>query len=210
MQEQIKEIKEAIDQYYEKYKSVAEPTAYIEKFERREPVSAVKDRYQIHQRIKSFVRSQKENGCHEADIISRSREEQLPVYYVKKAIREIDHENELAVNNKELTLAEKRDLLLEYEVFLKMLEKEDLSSLEATKRTWKIDHIRSEIEKAMGAGFSKDELVSLAEASGIEYGMAENLVQTCVDDIEEKWFTKEEDKIMDEYAEEELEMIHQL
>ena len=204
----IKKIENDVKEYMAKYKVKPYPTAYMEKMDRREPPEMLQERYQIYREIKSFIKEEKKVGLDNREIEQECRERNFPMFYVKKALKDVEREESLELKGKNLPDEEKERISLALEISLKTLQKEDIRKINEAEKTWKIDQVKSEIEKGMYSGLSKDELTDIAVHSGIEHGVAENLVETCVDDREERWFTREETKDMENYIEEELEMTH--
>lgn len=202
----LKNIQKNIEEYNQNYQVKMDPLAYMEKKERREPPEMVKERYKIYQKVKNYIRIRKDLE-NEQDLRQSLMEHKVPPRYINQAIREVNLEEQ---RREEHFISEdqRERISLSLQILLESIAKEIERQKDQIERVQKLDHIRSEVEKAMQAGFSRKELTDIAVSSGIEQGVAEKLVNICVDEAEERWFARGEAREMDEYAEEELEMTH--
>lgn len=212
-------VKRQYHEYADQYKVLPLPTAYMEKYDKREPESLIKKRYQMYHDLKKCM----EYGLTKCDMTMEEAVEQMqdpsvPNRYIRRAKKElgkelgIEHEfgslekNEEKEDKKPLHIKDLQKTIQEEKNRLE-LEGIDLGKL-AAEELLKQDKIRSMIEQYMKEGYEKIELVDMSEKAGIDHAIAEDLVEDIVTDDEELHFSRDERKEMEEYIEEELEMVH--
>ena len=225
--EKINETKRKYAQYRDTYKVQANATAYMEKRDCREPADMVQERAKLFVDLKHTIYMGREIGLSYEDITNELNDKNINVRYIRKAIMRVKKEENLEKDHN----LDKEERLLEREIAIEKInreferekdqeqedqkqsqtpERDNEFTMQAQMEALRRDEARYKIEKAMHEGFDQRELTAIASTVGIEQTEAKSLVEEIVDQEEERWFITGEQREMDEYAEEELEMTHTL
>lgn len=225
--EKINETKRKYAQYRETYNVQANSTAYMKRRDCREPANMIQERAKLFVDLKHAIHMGREIGLSYEDITNALNDKNINVRYIRKAIMRVKKEENL---EKEHNL-DKEERSLEREIAIEKInrefdrekeqeqedqkrnqdqERDNEFTIRAQLETLRKDEARYKIEKAMHEGFDQRELTAIASTVGIEQTEAKSLVEEIVDQEEERWFITGEQREMEEYAEEELEMTHTL
>lgn len=214
-------IKEKFTQYKEDHNVMASPLAYMERYDRREPADMINERAKLFTELKHTVKHGHIEGLSFDEIAQGLKDKNIPMSYVRKSIRLIEKEEKLqSSHNKDGEDRElERDIAIaklkkDYEKKQDIKEQHD-EELSPSERAMMQENLRRNearcmIEKAMREGFDQRELFAMANEFGVESAEAKQMVEDIVDQEEERWFITGEQKEMEEYIEEELEMTHTL
>lgn len=216
------DIKQQFKVYKEAHNVIATPTAFMEKFDKREPKDLINERAELYHNLKIAVRQGRQEDLFFEEIHEELKNKDVPARYIKKAIKEVTAEEQLINRHKkeELEREAAQDLLVKQTKqkigkIGKQFQEENPTYENEEKRRAELDllkrnEIRSMIEYALQNGYDKEEITGMTEAAGLERSEAKQMVDEVVDEAEERWFLRSEEREIDEYIEENLEMTHTL